>query len=595
LAPEFLDSIPGWDRKLKFPQLPHGIYFVTGGKWFAFHIRFRELSRGGMRTVVARGAEHEAYERPNMFSECYNLALTQQKKNKDIPEGGAKSILFLRAEGAELEDELRLVRKELGLGLGGDEIEKKVARYRKEHEAEYMYYSQRCFLRTILSMFVWDFAKSRLKHGASTLDYLRSPEFIYFGPDENFHDCMIEWVAQEAQRMGYYPGGAFISGKARAGINHKEFGVTSLGALQFLNQGLSFLGIGQGAGRFTVKMTGGPDGDVAGNFLRLMRKNYGTRAAVVVITDGSGTAYEPKGFDLEVLEGMFHRVEAISEYPPERLSEEGWVLQMNKVRQASSLTKECRVVRKAGEEWIPSSAAHKLYASNAHVTPADVFLPCGGRPRSLSVDNVESFFDPKTGAPTSRLVVEGANLYITPQAREVLEDRGVVVFKDSSANKCGVVSSSYEILAGLSLTEDQFAKIKPDLARDILSRLETIANDEARCMIEYYAKNGRRVHMAQISELVSERINKFTDEIAAFLKPLDLAAPENAALHEQFVTYVPQCIRSKYLSQCIAFVPEMHKKAIIATRIACNLVYSRGLDWEPSVVDILEILLPQVH
>ena len=34
-------------------------------------------------------------ERNNVFSECYNLAYTQQKKNKDIPEGGSKGIIFL--------------------------------------------------------------------------------------------------------------------------------------------------------------------------------------------------------------------------------------------------------------------------------------------------------------------------------------------------------------------------------------------------------------------------------------------------------------------------------------------------------------------
>ncbi len=31
----------------------------------------------------------------SMFEECYNLALTQQRKNKDIPEGGSKGVVLL--------------------------------------------------------------------------------------------------------------------------------------------------------------------------------------------------------------------------------------------------------------------------------------------------------------------------------------------------------------------------------------------------------------------------------------------------------------------------------------------------------------------
>jgi glutamate dehydrogenase len=42
---------------------------------------------------------------------------------------------------------------------------------------------------------------------------------------------------------------------------------------------------------------------------------------------------------------------------------------------------------------------------------------------------------------------------LTQQARIYLEQRGVVVFKDSSANKGGVTSSSLEVLAGLSLND----------------------------------------------------------------------------------------------------------------------------------------------
>ena len=41
-------------------------------------------------------------------------------------------------------------------------------------------------------------------------------------------------------------------------------------------------------------------------------------------------------------------------------------------------------------------------------------------------------------------------------ARLALEKKGIVLFRDSSANKGGVTSSSLEVLAGMSLSDAQF-------------------------------------------------------------------------------------------------------------------------------------------
>jgi glutamate dehydrogenase len=77
---------------------------------------------------------------------------------------------------------------------------------------------------------------------------------------------------------------------------------------------------------------------------------------------------------------------------------------------------------------------------------ADAFVPCGGRPGTIDITNYKQFLDPDTGKPSSPLIVEGANLFITSDARKALfEEAGVVIVKDSSANKGGVITSSYEI------------------------------------------------------------------------------------------------------------------------------------------------------
>ncbi len=94
LDPQYLEYLP-FERKDKFPELPFAIFFMKGLYFMGFHIRFRDLSRGGLRTVFPEKMEQMVSERNNVFSECYNLAYTQNKKNKDIPEGGAKGVIFL--------------------------------------------------------------------------------------------------------------------------------------------------------------------------------------------------------------------------------------------------------------------------------------------------------------------------------------------------------------------------------------------------------------------------------------------------------------------------------------------------------------------
>ena len=44
-------------------------------------------------------------------------------------------------------------------------------------------------------------------------------------------------------------------------------------------------------------------------------------------------------------------------------------------------------------------------------------------------------------------VITGANSFLTPEARPQLQRKGVIIMRDASANKCGVISSSYEIIA----------------------------------------------------------------------------------------------------------------------------------------------------
>ena len=100
------------------------------------------------------------------------------------------------------------------------------------------------------------------------------------------------------------------------------------------------------------------------------------------------------------------------------------------------------------------------FRNEFHLNPmvtADYFVPCGGRPESVNLENVDSMFD-ANGKLRFPHIIEGANLFITEPARNVLEDAGCVLFKDASTNKGGVTSSSLEVLAALSFDDAGFSE-----------------------------------------------------------------------------------------------------------------------------------------
>jgi NAD-specific glutamate dehydrogenase len=49
---------------------------------------------------------------------------------------------------------------------------------------------------------------------------------------------------------------------------------------------------------------------------------------------------------------------------------------------------------------------------------ADAFVPAGGRPGTLNLRNYRDYLSAPGGAASAPLIVEGANLFITPEARQ---------------------------------------------------------------------------------------------------------------------------------------------------------------------------------
>lgn len=488
-------------------EKPFGVYFVHGQGWDGFHLRFRDIARGGVRVVRPRGTDQLTAETDRLYDEVYGLAQAQQLKNKDIPEGGAKAVIVASQD-------VPLTRAIKG------------------------------FIDGVLDLMVAD-------EQHPLVDRLGRQETLYLGPDENITPEHIEWIVDRARRRGHKLAAAFMSSKPGAGINHKEYGVTSEGVAVFLAVALKAVGINPHTQDFTIKLTGGPDGDVAGNMIKILHREYGERAKIVGISDGSGALEDPNGIDHEELLRLVRASEPVGAFDPARLSPKGRLTRVE----------------------APDGVRMRNTLHNRVV--ADAFVPAGGRPQTLNSHNWQEHLLPD-GTPSSRVIVEGANLFLTPEARKLLGERGVLVLKDSSANKCGVICSSFEITAAHLLSEGEFLANKKTFVPQVIERLQELARREAELL---FRERGHHpgVLLPELSVRLSKEMNRAADAIALYLESV---TPEEHALGDGLVReHLPPILRTLAEARLDERMPVAYWRSIVAKSLAARIVYREGLDW----------------
>lgn len=505
-----------------YPNKPFGFFFMVGRGYRGFHVRYRDTARGGMRIVMPRDASQYEVNFAGLFDENVGLAYAQQLKNKDIPEGGAKAVLVLQP-GAD--------RETAALGA----------------------------VDSMLNLITYD---ENGQCDPTIIDYYGQPEYVFLGPDENITNHLIDAFVRQAHRRGYRYPNAFMSSKPGAGINHKEYGVTSEGVNVFLDNLLGELGIDPTKESFTIKMTGGPDGDVAGNELKILHREYGENPKVVAVGDGSGCAYDPEGLNWQELL---------------RLVEEGLpILDFNK---------DC-LSSQDNAFVIPADTPENVRMRNTiHATvKADIFIPAGGRPYTVHEENWKLFFD-ENGDLTVRAIVEGANIFFTEGAREALQDAGVMIFKDSSANKCGVICSSFEILASLILNTEEFLEIKEVYVEQVLERLRAKADFEAKLLLREFHERGKRVNLVELSKILSKVINRVTDLISADLDGLSDEELRGELFDSIILDYIPDSLTDRYQDRIFNEIPRSYLQAIVCADTASRLVYQEGISWFENLAD----------
>jgi glutamate dehydrogenase len=514
---------PAFFGEADFPEVPYGIFFAMGSDFQGFHIRFRDVSRGGIRVIKSRDQHHYAQNMASLVAENYGLAYTQNKKNKDIPEFGSKGTVLLHPTAQ-----------------GNDFIA-----FKK-------------YISGLLDLM--------MPTEGEVLDYHKKTELLFLGPDEGTADYM-QWAAEYAGSRDYKYWPAFTTGKplALGGIPHDRYGMTTRSVHRYVVGICRKLGLDES--EVTKLQTGGPDGDLGSNEITISKDK--TKA----IVDGAGVVYDPAGLDRTETTRLAHERCMVDHFDETKLGAGGFKV----------LVTDTNVTLPDGT-LVESGLT---FRNDFHLNPlssADLFVPCGGRPESVNAGNVAQLFDAETGEPRFKYIVEGANLFFTNDARRVLEDAGVILFKDASTNKGGVTSSSLEVFAALSMEADLFEEhmaIKDpdnptpfynDYVNEIIQRLEHDADLEFECVWAEHERTGIARHV--LTEKVSDKINQLND----FIQTSTLW--DNLEIRRKVLSQVvPQSLQKMCgLDAVLERTPDNYVQAIFGSYLASRYVYKYGID-----------------
>jgi glutamate dehydrogenase len=163
-----------------------------------------------------------------------------------------------------------------------------------------------------------------------------------------------------------------------------------------------------------------------------------------------------------------------------------------------------------------------------------------------------------------------------------MQRRGIVIMRDASANKCGVISSSYEIIANLLLTEAEFLANKERYVADVLEILEKRAGDEARLILRRHREPGCNLLYTEISDAISQEINAHYGRLFNFFQRNPQLC-DDPLFRQALLNHLPRLLREEPLySSRVKELPAKYRFAILAAEIGSSLVYcgDREADFE---------------
>jgi glutamate dehydrogenase (NAD(P)+) len=210
---------------------------------------------------------------------------------------------------------------------------------------------------------------------------LRNEEDYIFGPDMGTDESCMAWVEDEIGRAVGLPA-------ALGGIPLDEMGATGWGIRHAAEVAAPHCGFDLAGARVVIQGFGA----VGKHSARFLAERG---AKLVAACDSRGAIYNPMGISIADLIAWKDSGKAVSDYPDGRKLDRDAVLDI-----------ECEI-------WIPAA-----------------------RPDVVREDNVQRL--------KTKLVLEGANIPVTPGAETALHERGIVVIPDFIANAGGVICAAME-------------------------------------------------------------------------------------------------------------------------------------------------------
>lgn len=283
-------------------------------------------------------------------------------------------------------------------------------------------------------------------------------DLIFLGPDENTgSDQLMDWACIIAKKRKYPYWKTFSTGKLRknGGVPHDMYGMTTLGIETYISKLCEKLNIKEES--ISRSLVGGPDGDLGSNAI------LQSKTKIISIIDGSGILYDKQGLNKEELIRLAKRrnnkdkskaITCCTLYDEKYFSKDGFKISI-----------EDHNVDIFGNKIRNGLDFRNTFFLNP-LNKCELFNPCGGRPHSINIFNVNNII--KNGECIYKYIVEGANVFISDDARNILESKNVILFKDAATNKGGVISSSLEVLAGLVLDDKQYIDYMCSPDSDIL-------------------------------------------------------------------------------------------------------------------------------
>lgn len=224
---------------------------------------------------------------------------------------------------------------------------------------------------------------------AAKISILIGEESDIPAPDVNTNPQTMAWIMDTiSMDQGYTELGVVTGKPVEVGGSLGRFAATGRGVVFTALEALKVLDISV-EGATTVVQGFGNVGSMAAQFM------HEAGARVIAVSDVEGGIYNPDGIDVEAL--MHH------------VSQEGTVVtypDVSPIANAEMLELPCDVL-------IPAAIENQLTSENAHDIRA-------------------------------KLIVEGANGPTTPEADDILRDRGIFIVPDILANAGGVTVSYFE-------------------------------------------------------------------------------------------------------------------------------------------------------